>query len=367
MKIPLVDLDAQLTAIGDEIRPALEGVLRSQKFIGGPEVEAFEREFAAFCGTARAVGCSNGTAAVHLALKALGVGPGDEVVLPTMTFIATAEAVTAIGAKPVFADCDPGDLLLSAVAAEAAITPRTKALLPVHLFGQPCDMDALGALARKRGLLLVEDAAQAHGAEFGGKRAGALGDAAAFSFYPGKNLGAYGDAGAVTTSDPKVAETVAMLRDHGRRPSAKYEHELDGFNHRMDGFQGAVLRVKLRRLASWNERRAAGAAFYDERLRGTAAVRVLQRPGRTSAHHLYVVRVPQRDRVLKALQAAGVGAGIHYPIPVHLQPAYAGRGLKRGSFPAAEKAADEILSLPLYPEMTEAQASFVVETLRGAL
>ena len=368
MKIPLVDLDAQWSAIGGEVRPAMEAVLRSQKFIGGPEVEAFEREFAAFCGATRAVGCSNGTAAVYLALKALGVGPGDEVITSPMTFIATSESIRATGSALVFADADPGDLLLSPAVVEAALTLRTRALVPVHLYGQPADMAALGAIAMKRGLLVVEDAAQAHGASFGGRPAGSLGDAAGFSFYPGKNLGAYGDAGATTTSDPAVAERMGMLRDHGRRPSAKYEHEIEGFNHRMDGLMGAVLRVKLRHLADWNGRRRALAAMYDERLAGKEGLsRVVQRPGRVSAHHLYVVRVPGRDRVLKALQAAGIGAGIHYPIPVHLQPAYACLGLKKGTFPASEKAADEILSLPLYPEMTETQLSFVCETLVGAL
>jgi len=367
MKIPLVDLQAQHAAIEGEVRAAVDAVLRSTRFVGGPDVGEFEKEFAAFLGAPRCVAVSNGTAALYLALKALGVGPGDEVVTTPMTFIATVESIRATGADVAFADVLPEDLLLDPAAAERAVTHRTKAIVPVHLYGQCADMDALADLARRRSLLLVEDAAQAHGASWRGRAAGTLGRASAFSFYPGKNLGAIGDGGAVVTGDAAAADAVAMLRDHGRRPSAKYEHEVEGFNHRLSTVQAAVLRVKLKRLRAWVDRRAALAADLDRRFAGSPVARVRQNAGSASAHHLYVVRVRERDRVLAALQAEGIGAGIHYPIPVHLQPAYASFGLGPGSFPAAEAGAREVLSLPLYPEMTEEQVARVADaTLRAA-
>ena len=367
MNIPLVDLKAQYAAIGPELRAAVEQVLANCQFIAGPDTAAFEKEFAEWTGAARAATCSNGTSALYLALAALGVGPGDEVVTTPMTFIATTEAVRFAGAKVVLADVRADDLLMDPAAVEAAVTPRTKAIVAVHLYGQPCDMKALRTIAAKRSIRLVEDAAQAHGATFGGAQAGTLGDAASFSFFPGKNLGAAGDGGAITTGDAALAERCAMLRDHGRKPSSKYEHDLEGFNFRLSTIQAAVLRVKLRHLRAWVGRRQALAADLDRRIEGLPLRRVRQHSDRTSAHHLYVVRVADRDGVLDRLKAAGVGAGIHYPVPLHLQPAYASMGWKRGQFPESEKGAAEVLSLPLYPEMTEAQVDAVVKALGEAL
>jgi len=367
MNIPLVDLKAQYAAIGPELRAAVEQVLASCQFIAGPDVAAFEKEFAAWTGAAHARTCSNGTSALYLALAALGVGPGDEVVTTPLTFIATTEAIRFTGAKVVLADVRADDLLMDPAAVEAAITPRTKAIVAVHLFGQPCDMKALRDIAKKRSLRLVEDAAQAHGATCDGVQAGALADAAAFSFFPGKNLGAAGDGGGLTTPDAALAERAAMIRDHGRRPSSKYEHDIEGFNFRLSTIQAAVLRVKLRHLRGWVERRQALAADFDRRIAGLPARRVRQHADRTSAHHLYVVRVADRDAVLERLKAAGIGAGIHYPVPLHLQPAYAACGWKKGMFPESEKGAAEVLSLPLYPEMTGEQVDAVVKALDGAL
>ena len=369
--VPLVDLKAEYAAIKDEIDAGMRAVIEQASFVRGPFARRFEEAWARYCGASHAVGCANGTAAIELALEALGVGPGDEVVTTPLTFFATVEAVVHAGAIPVFADVDPATGNLSAAAAEAALTPRTKALLPVALYGQPADMGAFRALAARRQLLLVEDAAQAQGAAWDGRRTGSDGtaDATTFSFYPGKNLGAYGDAGAVTCADPAVADRIARLADHGRE--SKYTHDAIGYNARLDGLQGAVLSAKLPHLDNWNAERRRLAARYDALLAAAESdgrlTHVVQAPGALSSYHLYVVRVAERERVLARLRAAGIEAGVHYPVPLHVQPALAHLGLKRGAFPEAERLANEALSLPLFPLLTEAQQDRVVEALRPAL
>jgi dTDP-4-amino-4,6-dideoxygalactose transaminase len=319
----------------------------------GPEVRAFEEAFAAWCQARFAVGISSGTAAIELTLRALGVGPGDEVITTPFTFIATGEAISATGATPVFADIDPATYNLDPAAVEAALTARTRALLPVHLYGQPADMAALAAIAQRRGLALLEDAAQAHGAEIAGRRAGSLGHAACFSFYPGKNLGCYGDGGAVTTDDEALAGRLRKLRDHGR--SSKYVHDELGYGHRLDALQAAILAAKLPHLDAANAARRRLAARYRQLLAGADLVLPYVPEGVTPAWHLYVVRTARRDALLASLRAEGIEAGIHYPLPLHLQPAYRSLGLGAGSFPVAEAAAQQVLSLPLFPEMTDEQ------------
>ena len=365
MRIPLVDLHAQYASIKDEIDAAIGQTLDAAAFILGPEVEAFESEFAAYCGAESCVACGNGTDALELVFKALGVGPGDEVVTVAHTFIATAEAISAVGARPVFVDVRPDTLLMDVGLVERAITGRTKAVVPVHLYGQPVDMDPLLEIARRRGLKVVEDAAQIDGARYGGRAAGTLGDAATFSFYPGKNLGAYGDAGAVVTNHAAIAGFVRKARNHGR--ASKYEHDFEGRNSRMDGLQGAVLRVKLRHLDAWNRRRRELAGLYDRAFVGTAVRAVVVAPGVESVYHLYVARVPRRDDVVAGLRRLGIEAGIHYPLPLHLQRAYAYLGTKPGSLPVTEQAAGEVLSLPLYPEMSDATARECSEALLGVV
>jgi dTDP-4-amino-4,6-dideoxygalactose transaminase len=365
--IPLVDLAAQHSAVAAEIAEGWHQVLARTAFIGGPQVAAFESEYAAFTGTRHCAGTGNGTDAIELALRALGVGPGDECILPANTFIATAEAVCRAGATPVLVDCaDDGTYLIDTGAVAAAVTPRTRAIIPVHLYGQAAPVERLLPLAEKAGAWVVEDAAQAQGAKRGGKSAGALGHAAATSFYPGKNLGAYGDAGAVLTDSGDVDARVRMLRDHGSRQ--KYDHDVIGVNSRLDTLQAVVLSAKLRQLAGWNEARRAAARRYDALLAGAEDVvtpRVLD--GNEPVWHLYVVRVPERDRVIKELHAAGIGAGIHYPVPLHLTGALAGLGYAEGAFGVAERAAREILSLPLFPEITAAQQERVVSALLAAV
>ncbi|HYF91177.1 MAG TPA: DegT/DnrJ/EryC1/StrS family aminotransferase [Symbiobacteriaceae bacterium] len=363
--IPFVDLRAQFVAIRDEVMPRIAALCEQGLFVGGEEVAAFEREFAAFCGVGHCVGVANGTDALWLTLLAMGVGPGDEVILPVNTFFATAEAVSAVGARPVFVDHDLY-YHLDPAAVEAAVTERTEAIITVHLYGQPADIDALQAVARRHNLRLIEDAAQAHGSLYKGRKAGNLADAAAFSFYPGKNLGAYGDAGAVVTDDAGLAERVRLLAQHGSR--VKYHHLVPGYNSRLDTVQAAVLRVKLRRLEAWNEARIRHAAAYDRLLAQVPAALPGRAPDRTHVFHLYVVRVPDRDAVARRLQACGVQTGIHYPLPLHLQPAYAGEpGFGLGAFPRAEAWAGELLSLPMFPELTPEQIEFVCEALEGAL
>ncbi|GGN33330.1 dTDP-4-amino-4,6-dideoxygalactose transaminase [Actinoplanes campanulatus] len=361
-RIPLVDLAAAHAEVAEEVEAGFKRIIADTAFIGGPEVAAFEREYAAFSGLPHCVGVANGTDALELAFKAVGVGPGTEVILPANTFIATAEAVARTGAEVVLVDCDPRTYLIDVEAALAAITPRTRAVVPVHLYGQLAPVEQLRAGIGGRDIVVVEDAAQSQGATRHGRGSGVDGIAAT-SFYPGKNLGAYGDAGAVTTDSEEWATTVRTLGSHGGL--RKYHHDLVGVNSRLDGLQAVVLRAKLARLASWNERRRAAAARYDELLAGLGEViRPVTLDGNVHVWHIYCVRVPNRDEVLTRLNAAGVGAAIHYPVPVHRTGAFASLG---GSFPNAERVAPEILSLPIYPQITPDQQARVAEALAGAL
>lgn len=366
MQVPLVDLKAQYHRIGAEMDAAIHRVVQNTSFIMGKEVRDFEEAFAAYCGARHCVGVSSGTAALHLALLAAGVGPGDEVITTPFTFIATVEAILMAGARPILVDIDPRTYTLDPAKLEDAITPHTKAVLPVHLYGQPADMDAIRDIAGRHGMWVVEDAAQAHGAEYKGKRTGTLGDIAGFSFYPGKNLGAYGDAGAVVTDDDALAERVRMLRDHGRR--SKYEHEVPGFGERLDALQAAILGAKLPHLEAWTEARREHARAYAERLAGAGLVLPQEMPGTRMVYHLFVVRVrADRDAISAALKAQGIDTGVHYPIPLHLQPALRYLGYSAGDFPESERAAQEVLSLPLYPELTEEQIDYVSHHLRAVL
>lgn len=359
--VPYLDLKAQYHSIKPEIDAAIARLLESCQFVLGEAVAGFERDFAAYCGAKECIGVNSGTSAIHLALLAAGVGPGDEVITTPFTFVATVAAILYTGATPVLVDIDPVSFNIDPSKVEAAIGKRTKALLPVHLYGQPADMDPLLEIARRRGIALIEDAAQAHGAEYRGRRCGSMGVMACFSFYPGKNLGAYGEGGAVTTGDPQLARKLRLLRDWGAE--GKYNHVLRGFNYRMEGMQGAVLGVKLRHLESWTEGRRAKARRYDQLLANAD----LQLPRAMSyarhVYHTYTVRSAGRDALQKALAAQQIQTGIHYPVPVHLQPAYADLGYGRGSFPQAEQAAREVLSLPIFPEMTEEQQQTVANAV----
>lgn len=364
--IPLVDLQAAHREVADEISSGIHRVMADGAFIKGSEVVEFEREFAAFSGTAHCVGVASGTNAVELALRAADVPPDAEVVVPANTFVASAAAIVRAGARPVFAEVDPDYLLLDPVSAAAVIGPATAAVLPVHLFGQLAPMKQLAEDATRHGAAVIEDAAQSHGATQNGKSAGSYGQAAAVSFYPGKNLGAYGDAGAVVTSSAAVARKVRLLGDHGSE--RKYVHTDLGFNSRLDSIQAVVLRAKLRRLADWNERRRQAAKRYHELLAGLDDVVLPQAaPGNVHVWHLYVIQVPRRNQVLEILQDLGIQAAIHYPVPVHLQPAFRRYGYGPGDFPVAEAAAGRIISLPLYPHITAGQQLRVAQALREAL
>jgi dTDP-4-amino-4,6-dideoxygalactose transaminase len=359
--VPFVDLKAQYLSIKPEIDAAIQGILDTCQFTLGKEVAAFEEEFAAYSGSSIGCGVNSGTSALHLALLAAGVGPGDEVITVPFTFVATVSAIHYTGAKTVFVDVDPETFTMSPDALERAITPRTKAIMPVHLYGQPADMDPILAIARKHGLVVIEDAAQAHGAEYKGRRVGSIGDLACFSFYPGKNLGAYGEAGMVVTSNPEYARTIRMLRDWGAEK--KYHHVLKGYNYRMEGIQGAVLRVKLRHLENWTEARRAAAKRYDELLSGTTFDAPFIRDDVRHVFHVYAIRVQKRAELQAWLASHDIQSGIHYPIPVHLLPAFADLGYKAGDFPNAEMAAAEVLSLPMYPELTADNQQRVVAAL----
>ena len=366
MTVPFLDLKAQYRTIKEEVDPAIQGVVDACAFAGGPFVEAFEKEFAAYCGTRHCVAVADGTEALWLTLMAMGIGQGHEVITVPNTFIATAEAISLCGATPVFVDVDERSYTIDPELLRQAITPSTRAILPVHLYGQPADLDPILEIAQEHGLPVIEDACQAHGALYKGRRAGSIGVAGAFSFYPGKNLGAYGEGGAVTTDDDQLAEKIRKLRDHGQ-PS-KYYHDVVGTNARMDGIQGAVLSVKLRHLEAWNEARIRHAALYDRLLEDTAGVTTPARaPYARHVYHIYCVRVPERDRVLAALKEMGVSCGIHYPVPVHLQKAYGSLGLAPGAYPVSERYAEEILSLPMFPELTEEQIRHVAECLKQTL
>ena len=360
--IPLVDLNAQYASIAAEVEAALLKAARSAHYILGPEVAEFEKAFAEYCGARYAVGVGSGTDAIHLACRAGGLKEGDEVLMPAMTFVATALGISLCGAKPVLVDVDPEDALISVSALEAALTPRTRAVLPVHLYGQMADMEALEAFAKKHELIIIEDAAQAHGARRGKFRAGGAGLAGCFSFYPGKNLGAWGDGGLITTSDTALYEKLLLLRNWGS--VRKYHHEVMGLNSRLDTLQAAVLSVKLRRLDGWNEKRRLLAQRYREALSPVPGIRHTRTCG-GSIHHLFVVRVPERDAAVKRLNDAGIGAGIHYPFAVSELPAYQWLGYKKGDFPKAEEWARTCLSLPLYPEMPEEAVARAASVLRS--
>ena len=362
--IPYLDLKAQYHSIKAEIDTAVLRVLESTQYILGEEVAAFEREFAGYCHASQAIGVNSGTSALHLALLAAGIGPGDEVITVPFTFVATVSAICYTGATPVFADIEPDYFTMDPSKIEAAITPKTKAIMPVHLYGQPADMDPIMEIARRRGLTVIEDAAQAHGSDYRGRRCGSIAEIAGFSFYPGKNLGAYGEGGAITTTRADVAATCRTLRDWGQEK--RYEHRLKGFNYRMDGIQGAILRVKLRHLEAWTERRRQVAEWYAAALDPDSVRLPKARPGCRHVYHVYAVRTDDRENLRDVLGKQGIQTGVHYPIPVHLQPAHADLGYHAGDFPAAEQVAREVLSLPMFPEMTREQVQAVAEAVSGA-
>ncbi len=363
--IPLVDLQAQHRTLKPELDAAYERVMQGTQFVLGQEVEAFERAFADFVGVEHAIGVNSGTSALHLALLACGIGPDDEVIVPAMTFIATAAAVSYCGARPVLVDVEPVACTLDPLQIERAITARTKAIIPVHLYGQMADMESVMEIAEAHGLTVIEDAAQAHGARRRDRNAGAIGRLGCFSFYPGKNLGACGEAGAVVTNDPAAAKQVRMLRDWGQE--TRYRHAVIGFNYRMDGLQGAFLRVKLGHLQAWNEARRAGAKRYEGLLKSSDLLLPAERPENRSVYHVYAVRHRQRDRLRAALADHGIATGLHYPVPVHLQEAYRYLGHETGDFPVSESIALEELSLPLYPELTPEQQDRVANAIATAL
>jgi dTDP-4-amino-4,6-dideoxygalactose transaminase/acetyltransferase-like isoleucine patch superfamily enzyme len=360
--VPFLDLKAQYQSIKAEIQPAVNKILENCAFVLGEEVASFEREFAAYQGADAGIAVNTGTSALHLALLASGIGQGDEVITVPFTFVATTAAIVYTGARPVFVDIDPVSLTMDVSRIEAAITPRTKAILPVHLHGQPADMGPITEIAKRHGLIVIEDACQAHGAEYKGRRVGSIGDLGCFSFYPGKNLGAYGEGGMVITNNERFARDIRMLRDWGAE--SKYLHVLKGYNYRMEGMQGAILRVKLRHLEAWTEARRANAVRYNELLAGIGIGLPRETPFNRHVYHIYAIRVQQRELFQKSLTALGINTGIHYPIPVHLQPAYAELGHRKGDFPHAEVAAEEVLSLPMYAELTAAQQETVAKGVR---
>jgi len=384
MKVPFLNLKAQYESIKDEINDAIQQVLDSCAFAGGPFVESFEKNFAEFCQCDHAIGVGNGTEALWIALLSLGVGPGDEVITVPNTFIATAEAISFCGAAPIFIDIDEKtytmdpEKLREFIEQKCGFNKSTnqlinqstnrpiRAVIPVHIFGQMADMDPIMKIARARGLFVIEDACQAHGAEYKGRRAGSIGDAGCFSFYPGKNLGAYGEAGAIVTNRSDLAEKMAMFRDHGQ--SKKYYHDIIGWNARMDGFQGAVLNVKLKHLPAWNEARRKNAKRYDELLTGIdGLIKPLEADYARHVYHVYAVRVQKRDTMIAGMAEKDIYCGIHYPVPVHLQDAYESSGIKNGSCPVAEKCAEEYVSLPMFPELSKQQIEYVVQHLMQKL
>ena len=362
-EIPLVDLKAQYDTLREEILDAIAEVLDGMHLYLGPRQEAFEKAYAHYCEAAACVSVSNGTDALELALRALGVGPGDEVITQPNSFIATAEAISATGATPVFVDVDARTSTLDPTLLEAAITPQTRAIIPVHLYGRPADMDPILAIARRHGVRVIEDSCQAHGARYHGRRAGSLGDLACFSFYFSKNLGAYGEAGAITTNDPALAEQIEVYRSHGSR--VRYQHEVIGRNSRMDEIQAAILGIKLRYLDQWNEQRRHNAARLSDALAGTSLV--LPTPGGEDVYevfHLYVVQHPERGALRQFLAERGINAAVHYPRPIHLQPAYAFLGHTPGAFPVSERLAETVLSLPMYAELSGEQIDRIATAVR---
>ncbi|MGH7496517.1 MAG: DegT/DnrJ/EryC1/StrS family aminotransferase [bacterium] len=363
MRIPFIDLKRQYDSIKTEIDSAIAEVINAAAFIGGPHVESFERAFAGFCNTKHCIGVANGTDALYLALRALNVGREDEVITAANSFIATSEAITMAGAKAVFVDIDPGTYNINVDKIAEKITPRTKVIVPVHLYGQPADMDPILDLARRHQLIVVEDAAQAHGALYRGRRIGTFGDIACFSFYPGKNLGAYGDAGALVTNDDGLALKARMIANHGRRD--KYDHEIEGVNSRLDGMQAAVLQVKLRHLSEWNENRRKNAAIYNDLLRNTGVSAPVEIDNVTAVYHLYVIRVKhgRRQQLQEHLRSRGIDTGIHYPIALPNLKAYAYLAHAARDFPEATRASQEILSLPMFPELEELQIEYIAKAI----
>ena len=365
-KVAFVDLYQQHQAIEEELVEVFRRVLRKSSFILGPEVVGFEQAFASYVGAAECIAVNNGTTALQLVLAGLGIGPGDEVITVANTFIATAEAISAVGARPVFVDVDPVSYTMDPQLVEAAITPNTKVLLPVHLYGQTADVDALLEIARRHNIHLIEDACQAHGATYKGRKAGSLGIAGCFSFYPGKNLGCLGEGGAVVTSNPELAQRMRMLRDHGS--VKKYEHSLPGYNFRLEGLQGGFLSVKLRHLDSWNARRREVAKLYHELLSETSLGLPVEMGWGEHVYHLYVIQADDREALRQALNAAGIECGLHYPVPLHLQAAYADLGYEKGRFPVSEHLSSHMLSLPMHPYITDEEvkrvASVLVESLQ---
>jgi len=361
--IPFLDLKAQYQSIKAELESAVLGVLASTQYALGSEVAAFEEEFGAFCGAGHAVAVNSGTSALHVALLAAGVGPGDEVVTVASTFVATVAAIDYASARPVFVDVEPGTLNMDTDRIEAAITDRTKVIMPVHLHGHPSDMDPILEIAASHGLTVIEDAAQAHDSEYKGRRVGSIGDIGCFSFYPGKNLGAVGEGGMMVTNNAEYADTARKLRDWGQ--SAKYHHDLKGFNYRMEGIQGAALRVKLRHLPKWTEARRRNAALYNELLADAPVAVPVEEPYARHVYHVYAIRTSDRAGLQASLQEHGIQSGIHYPIPVHMQKAYAEFGFAEGDLPITERAATELLSLPMFAELTEAQIGEVCRAIHG--
>lgn len=360
--IPFVDLKAQYAGIKDEVNAAIQNVLDTCQFTLGNEVAAFEQEFSAYCGGQYGIGVNTGTSALHLALLAAGIGSGDEVITVPFTFVATVAAIHYTGAKTVFVDIDPQTFTMDVEAIEGAISERTKAIIPVHLYGQPADMGPILEIAKRHGLVVIEDACQAHGGEYKGKRVGSLGDMGCFSFYPGKNLGAYGEGGMVVTNNPEYTRTIRMLRDWGAEQ--KYHHVLKGYNFRLEGIQGAVLRVKLRHLEAWTEARRAAAGHYSQLLAGMGVPTPEEMAYARHVYHVYAIRTKKRGEWQQTLNVRGIQTGIHYPIPIHLLPAYADLGYVVGDFPHSEQAANEVLSLPMYAELTRADCETVGQAIR---
>jgi dTDP-4-amino-4,6-dideoxygalactose transaminase len=374
MRVPFLDLKVQFKAIEHEVLPMVKEAMENAAFIGGPQVSGFETEFAAFCDSKYCIGVNSGTDALRFALLAASIGPGDEVITVPNTFIATTEAISQVGAKPVFVDIDPktynidpnkleGYLSKRLKGNASGLQPLPKAVIPVHLYGQPADMDPILELARGKNLVVIEDACQAHGALYKGKKAGSLGMAGCFSFYPGKNLGAYGEGGAVVTLSEDMANKIRMIRDHGQ--AKKYLHDMEGYNGRLDAIQAGVLRIKLRKLESWNESRRRNAEYYDELLSKIPGVTIPAQPNyAVSVYHLYVILVDSREGLQKYLGEKGIGTGLHYPLPLHAQKAYTHLGHKEGDFPVAERVAKRLLSLPMYPELTREQIEYVADCVQ---
>ena len=359
--VPFVDLKAQYASIKKEVDAAIARVVEDTAFIMGREVRAFEAAFADYLGARFCIGVNNGTAALQLALMACGIGPGDEVIAPSFTFFATAEAISALGAKPVFVDIDPVSYTIDPAKVEAAITPHTRALIPVHLYGQAADLDPLLAIAKRHKLRVIEDAAQAHGAEYKQQRVGALGDAGCFSFYPSKNLGAYGEAGAIVTNDEELAQKLRLLRDHGS--TSKYAHAIVGYNFRMEEIQAAVLNVKLPHLNAWNNQRRQHASVYGDLLKDCGVGLPQEKDYARHVYHVYAIQTENRDELQQGLTAAGIQTGVHYPVPIHLQPAYVALGYKSGDLPITEKLSERVLSLPMFPELRADQQRCVTDVI----